>query len=62
MGAGHHEAAWRHPRTDPRRVTDLRYFQDLARTAERGTLDSVFFADGLACGARPHNTQAVSNR
>ncbi|MXM68262.1 NtaA/DmoA family FMN-dependent monooxygenase [Streptomyces sp. HUCO-GS316] len=48
MNAGHHDAAWRHPRTQPERVTDLHYFQHLARTAERGLLDSVFLADGLA--------------
>ncbi|WP_113700997.1 LLM class flavin-dependent oxidoreductase [Nonomuraea lactucae] len=48
MGVGHHEAAWRHPRTEPSRVTDVRHYQQLARTAERGKLDSVFLADGLA--------------
>ncbi|MFG2747459.1 LLM class flavin-dependent oxidoreductase [Streptomyces xanthophaeus] len=48
MNAGHHDAAWRHPDSSPERVTDLRYFQELARTAERGKLDSIFFADGLA--------------
>ncbi|MFE5301923.1 LLM class flavin-dependent oxidoreductase [Streptomyces sp. NPDC056632] len=48
MNTGHHDAAWRHPRTQPERITDLRYFQQLARTAERGLLDSVFLADGLA--------------
>ncbi|WP_031079906.1 LLM class flavin-dependent oxidoreductase [Streptomyces sp. NRRL S-118] len=48
MNAGHHDAAWRHPATTPERVTDLAYFQELARTAERGLLDSVFLADGLA--------------
>ncbi|MGW7432430.1 LLM class flavin-dependent oxidoreductase [Streptomyces sp. NPDC054861] len=48
MNAGHHDAAWRHPLTQPERVTDLAYFQQLARTAERGRLDSIFFADGLA--------------
>ncbi|MGW8992122.1 LLM class flavin-dependent oxidoreductase [Streptomyces zhihengii] len=47
MNAGHHDAAWRHPRTQPERVTDLTYFQELARTAERGRLDSLFLADGL---------------
>ncbi|MCF3171978.1 LLM class flavin-dependent oxidoreductase [Streptomyces sioyaensis] len=56
MNAGHHDAAWRHPRTQPERVTDLRYFQQLAQTAERGKLDSVFFADGLALwGKVRHN-------
>lgn len=48
MGVGHHEAAWRHPRTEPSRVTDVRHYQHLARVAERGRLDSVFLADGLA--------------
>ncbi|GAA3789854.1 LLM class flavin-dependent oxidoreductase [Sphaerisporangium flaviroseum] len=48
MGVGHHEAAWRHPRTDPSRLTDVRHYQQLARIAERGKLDSVFLADGLA--------------
>ena len=46
-GVGHHEAAWRHPSTDPRLVDDVRYFQELARTAERGTFDSVFLADAV---------------
>ncbi len=56
MNAGHHDAAWRHPRSRPERVTDVRYFQELARTAERGKLDSVFFADGLALqGKVRHN-------
>ncbi|MFF3214890.1 LLM class flavin-dependent oxidoreductase [Streptomyces sp. NPDC002886] len=48
MNAGHHDAAWRHPSSSPERITDLRYFQELARTAERGRLDSIFFADGVA--------------
>jgi FMN-dependent oxidoreductase (nitrilotriacetate monooxygenase family) len=46
MTAGHHEASWRLPDNDARGSRDVRYFQDLARTAERGLLDSVFFADG----------------
>jgi FMN-dependent oxidoreductase (nitrilotriacetate monooxygenase family) len=60
MGVGHHEAAWRHPRTNARAVLDARHFQNLGRIAERGKLDSVFFADGLAVGPRiARNTQAV---
>ncbi|WP_181613099.1 LLM class flavin-dependent oxidoreductase [Nonomuraea soli] len=56
MGVGHHEAAWRHPSTEPRRITDIRHYQDLARTAERGKLDSIFLADGLALwGNARHN-------
>ncbi|MET8430309.1 LLM class flavin-dependent oxidoreductase [Nocardia sp. NPDC004860] len=52
MGVGHHEAAWRHPRTEEHRVLDVKHFQELGRIAERGKLDSVFFADGLAVGPR----------
>ncbi|WP_124712702.1 LLM class flavin-dependent oxidoreductase [Mycolicibacterium nivoides] len=60
MGVGHHEAAWRHERTDVRNLTDVEHFQRLAQLAERGKLDSVFFADGLAVGPRvKHNTQAI---
>ncbi|MGW5316012.1 LLM class flavin-dependent oxidoreductase [Nocardia thailandica] len=52
LGVGHHEAAWRHPRTDARRLLQLAHYQELARIAERGKLDSVFFADTLATGPR----------
>lgn len=52
LGVGHHEAAWRHPRTDARRLLQLSHYQELARIAERGKLDSVFFADTLATGPR----------
>ncbi len=56
MNVGHHDAAWRLPGAQPERVTDVRYFQQLARTAERGKLDSIFFADGLALwGKVRHN-------
>jgi FMN-dependent oxidoreductase (nitrilotriacetate monooxygenase family) len=48
MAPGHHDAAWRHPKSQPHRATDVTYFQELAQTAERGRLDSIFFADGLA--------------
>jgi FMN-dependent oxidoreductase (nitrilotriacetate monooxygenase family) len=55
MGVGHHEAAWRHPDTDPTAVTDLTHFTNLARTAERGRLDSIFLADILALGEVTYN-------
>ncbi|MFW0786818.1 LLM class flavin-dependent oxidoreductase [Gordonia sp. CPCC 206044] len=60
MGVGHHEAAWRHPRTDERRLLDVEHFVELGRIAERGKLDSVFFADTLAIGPNiRRNSQAV---
>ena len=45
---GPHEAAWRYPGSDPTRVLDIGYYQDLARKAEEATFDAVFFADGPA--------------
>ncbi|GAA3408850.1 LLM class flavin-dependent oxidoreductase [Paenibacillus hodogayensis] len=45
-GAGHHAAAWRHPETTPERGFQFDYYKQLALTAERGLLDSVFMADG----------------
>ena len=45
---GHHEASWRHPATSPLPLTDIRYYQDLARRAEAAHFDSIFLADQLA--------------
>ena len=45
MSTGHHEASWRLPESNPHASTDVRHYQNLARIAERGTFDSVFFAD-----------------
>ncbi|MPY73005.1 MAG: NtaA/DmoA family FMN-dependent monooxygenase [Alphaproteobacteria bacterium] len=45
---GHHEASWRHPEASPFALTDIRYYQDLARRAEAGLFDSIFLADQLA--------------
>lgn len=45
-GCGHHRAAWRHPASSVERLGDIRYYEELARVAERGKLDAIFFADG----------------
>ena len=44
-GKGHHIAAWRYP--DPRNTggPDLNHIRHIAKTAERGKFDSLFFAD-----------------
>ncbi|EER57736.1 nitrilotriacetate monooxygenase, partial [Acidovorax delafieldii 2AN] len=42
---GHHEGAWRMPEAQPQRLRDIGYYQDLARTAERGGFDAMFVAD-----------------
>jgi FMN-dependent oxidoreductase (nitrilotriacetate monooxygenase family) len=46
FSVGHHEAAWRLPESDPWAGTDVKHYQNLARIAERGKLDSLFLADG----------------
>ena len=61
MSTGHHEASWRLPESDrSHQSTNIAYLQRLAQTAERGHLDSIFFADGPALfrdvGRRPSGT------
>lgn len=50
MGCGHHKGAWRHPDSAVEQLGDIRYYERLAQTAERGKLDAVFFADGQSAG------------
>ncbi|NUY04153.1 LLM class flavin-dependent oxidoreductase [Paraburkholderia youngii] len=49
-GRGHHEAGWRHPGATRKALTDITYFADLAKRAEAGRFDSIFFADALELG------------
>lgn len=42
---GSHLAGWRHPDAYAGGLHRFDYYRDLARTAERGKLDAVFFAD-----------------
>ena len=46
MGVGHHEAAWRAPDSSLSATWDVEHYVKLAQLAERGTFDSIFFADG----------------
>lgn len=50
---GHHLAAWRHPDVDPRNALRFEHFRQLARTAERGKFDAIFFADSLGVPEAP---------
>ncbi|MEV0285630.1 LLM class flavin-dependent oxidoreductase [Kribbella sp. NPDC050820] len=45
MSTGHHEASWRLPESNPFANTSVAHYQQLAQIAERGKLDSIFFAD-----------------
>jgi hypothetical protein len=46
MTAGHHEASWRLPESDPHAATSIRHYINLAQIAERAAFDSRFLADG----------------
>ncbi len=60
-GLGSHEAAWRLPESDPRAITTLAYWADIARTAEAGGFDALFLGDVLALqeGAARHLSDAM---
>ena len=44
---GHHIAAWRHPDMQAERITELDYYRESARIAERGKFDLFFVGDAL---------------
>ena len=46
-GVGHHLAAWRHPSVDAAAATNWSHYLRLAQIAERGKLDTIFFADNV---------------
>jgi len=52
MEAGHHEAAWRLPESNPRADFDLQHWIELAKLAESAKFDSLFLADGPALFGR----------
>jgi alkanesulfonate monooxygenase SsuD/methylene tetrahydromethanopterin reductase-like flavin-dependent oxidoreductase (luciferase family) len=47
QGRGHHEAAWRHPKSSPLALTDIDYTVALAQKAEAHFFDAIFLADVL---------------
>lgn len=51
MPRGHHESAWRHPRSASESLTDLQLYAKAARIAEDAKLDAVFLADALVAPA-----------
>lgn len=46
-GTGWHPAAWREPTAEPHRLTDPRYWVDLAQRAEQALVDLVTLEDSL---------------
>ncbi|WP_310551466.1 LLM class flavin-dependent oxidoreductase [Paenibacillus glufosinatiresistens] len=45
--SGHHHAGWRHPASGVEQMFDIKLYEQLAKTAERGKFDMIFFADLL---------------
>ncbi|WP_334171887.1 LLM class flavin-dependent oxidoreductase, partial [Sinomonas sp.] len=60
---GFHQASWRRPGAKGNDIWNPDLWRDVARTAERGLLDAVFFADNLALWPVPehlrHHTAKV---
>lgn len=48
FGCGHHQAAWLMPDSSVEKIGNISYYQSLAKLAEKGFLDAVFFADNQA--------------
>ena len=44
---GHHEAAWRHPKSSKLALTDIDYTVEMTKKAEASLFDSIFLADVL---------------
>ena len=47
-GVGHHQAAWLEDDSSANEFTTIEYYENLAKIAERGKFDAVFFADSQA--------------
>ncbi len=60
-GLGSHEAAWRMAESDPRALTKLSFWTDVARRAEDAGFDALFLGDVLAlqAGADRHLSDAM---
>lgn len=59
LSDGMHPAAWQHPTADPNWFTDPAYWIEVARIAERGTLDALFLADSPSLFQNPDEPLAA---
>lgn len=59
MLPGQHVASWRDPSTPSDRTFDLDYLIEIAKTAERGKFDNLFFADGFGQELTESSAQAL---
>ncbi|MCD1617999.1 LLM class flavin-dependent oxidoreductase [Salipiger manganoxidans] len=51
-GLGYHPAAWRHPDVPVNGASEIEHYHTVARHAERGKIDMIFFADGAGVRAK----------
>ena len=58
LGYGYHEASWKVSGLEHPGTLGLDHFADIAHLAERGTLDSLFFADSP--GVAPFRTKFMA--
>lgn len=56
---GYLPAAWQSPRLDTPAFVDPDYWAGIGRTAERGTLDAIFLADGPALGDPAYDANPI---
>ncbi len=61
MEAGHHEAAWRLPESNPRADFDLPHWIELAQLAENAKFDSLFSPTGLRSPAAASSVLPASS-
>ncbi|MCA0997222.1 LLM class flavin-dependent oxidoreductase [Alloyangia pacifica] len=51
-GVGYHPSAWRHPDVPANGASEIEHFHTVAKHAERGKIDMIFFADGAGVRAK----------
>lgn len=57
---GTHSAGWRHPDSPPDITLDIAAWRNIAKTAERGKIHFIFFADGAAVRTQAKSEEALS--
>jgi FMN-dependent oxidoreductase (nitrilotriacetate monooxygenase family) len=55
---GHHQAAWRHPQSQPDAGISFGYYKQLAQKAEAACFDAIFLADNQC--VRPGSPEMIS--
>jgi len=56
---GQHVASWRYEGTESKRILELDYLVELAKIAERGKFDTIFFADVFGTPIRENSPSGI---